>query len=63
MTNVFNDDSQVDGNINVDDVPGSPVDAFGLPTQFQAGSRHLEATTNGHFVAPREYQFTVGFRF
>lgn len=63
MTNVFNDDSQIEGIINVDDVPGSPVDAFGLPTQFQAGSRHLEAGGNADFVAPREYQFTVGFRF
>ena len=63
VINVFNDDSQIEGIINVDDVPGSPVDAFGLPTQFQAGSRHLQAGSNGDFVDPREYEFTVGFRF
>jgi hypothetical protein len=63
LVNIFNDDSQIGGNINADDVANGPVDAFGLPTSYTLASNHAIATTNAHFVAPREYQFTVGFRF
>ena len=63
MVNVFNDDSQTEGIINVNDVPDGALDANGLPLDFTLGSDHLTAASNSDFVLPREYEFTVGFRF
>lgn len=63
IVNVFDDDTQTFGNIDINAVTDGPLDSFGLPTTFTAGPRHLDATTNGHFVAPQEYQITAGIRF
>ena len=63
MINVFDDDSQISGE---DDVVGDfngPLNALGLPTTFNDRSDTGDGEAAGHFVLPREYRFTIGFRF
>jgi hypothetical protein len=59
VINLFNDDTQIAGNSIAGNLGGS--DALGLPTTF--GNVNTDARNNADFVNPREYRFTVGFRF
>jgi len=67
--NLLDDDTQIDGEFNVDgifptaDNPNAPVDALGIPTTFSTPSNYGQGVSNADFIAPREYQFTVGFAF
>ena len=63
MINIFDDDSQISGE---DDVVGDfsgPLNALGLPTTFNDRSDTGDGEATADFVAPREYRFTLGFRF
>ncbi|MEM6793221.1 MAG: TonB-dependent receptor [Acidobacteriota bacterium] len=63
VINIFDDDTQIAGDNDVNANFDGPLGAFGVPTTFTAPGTFTEATGNGDFVAPREYRFTVGFRF
>jgi hypothetical protein len=63
ITNVFNDDSQISGSTAVGFDPNSPVDALGFPTGYIEPSSFGTASQNSDYTIPREYKFTVGFRF
>lgn len=63
MINIFNDDSQISGEDDVVADFNGPLNTLGLPTTFNNRSDTGDAKSTGHFVAPREYRFTVGFRF
>ncbi|MCP4202737.1 MAG: hypothetical protein GY769_12480, partial [bacterium] len=63
MINIFDDDSQVSGE---DDVVGDfsgPLNALGLPTTWVPRSDTQDGEAAGDFVLPREYRFSIGFRF
>lgn len=64
VVNIFDDDAQVDGTgtVSLNNAAGDPVDALGIPTTFAPRSGPSD-TSNTSFVLPREYRFTVGFRF
>jgi hypothetical protein len=40
-----------------------PLDADGLPTTYTKGSNFGKGTANNHYPTPREFRFSVGFRF
>lgn len=63
LFNVFDDDTQIAGRTDVDANFNGPLDSLGLPTTFTTPGNYLNARGNGDFSAPREYRFTVGFRF
>jgi hypothetical protein len=63
IVNLFDDDSQIAGRTAVDGDFSGPLDSNGLPTTFTTPGNYLGARNNADFVAPREYRFTVGFRF
>jgi hypothetical protein len=63
LYNVFNDDSQLAGRTTVDANLDGPLDSLGIPTTFTAPGNYLDARNNADFTEPREYRFTVGFRF
>ena len=63
VINVFNDDAQTDGRFAVNAVRGGPTDALGIPTTYTEPSNFRAPINNASFVIPREYKFTVGFRF
>ncbi len=63
ITNLLDDDTQIDGENGVSPNFGGPTDAFGLPTTYTETSNFRRGTSNADFVLPREYRFTVGFRF
>ncbi len=61
--NVFNTEDQIFGNTTVISNRNGPVDADGIPTTFTLGGNHGNATTNGHYLNPREYFLSAGIRF
>ncbi|MEM1179028.1 MAG: TonB-dependent receptor [Acidobacteriota bacterium] len=61
--NILDEDAQLAGRSAVDANFDGPLDSFGLPTTFTTPANFERARNNADFVAPREYQFTVGFRF
>ena len=63
LFNVFNDDTQLAGSTIVGLDNSGPVDSLGIPTNFVDPGNYLDARGNADFIAPREYRFTVGFRF
>ena len=63
IINLFDDDTQIAGRTTVDGDFSGPLDNLGLPTTFTTPGNYLGARNNADFVAPREYRFTVGFRF
>jgi len=63
VINLFDDDAQVAGRTNVDGDFNGPLDGLGLPTTFTTPGNYRSARNNADFTAPREYRFTVGFRF
>ena len=63
VTNIFDDDAQIDGRSAVTANRSGPTDALGLPTTFTEPSNFGTPVNNADFTRPREYRFTVGFRF
>ena len=63
IVNLFDDDTQTAGRTTVDANFDGPLDSVGLPTTFTTPGNYLGARNNADFVDPREYRFTVGFRF
>ncbi|MEM8993866.1 MAG: TonB-dependent receptor [Acidobacteriota bacterium] len=61
--NLFDEDAQIAGRTDVDANFDGPLDGLGLPTTFTTPANFERARNNADFAAPREYQFTVGFRF
>jgi outer membrane receptor protein involved in Fe transport len=70
--NILNDDTQIAGSTAVIGNTGTrpvecggvcPTDELGLPTTYRPASSFGNDRGNADFVAPREYRFTVGFRF
>ena len=63
LFNIFDDDTQIDGETDVTADFSGPLDALGIPTTFTPDSDFRDCTSNACYVAPREYRFFVGFRF
>ena len=63
MFNIFDDDTQIDGEHDVTANFDGPLDALGIPTTFTPDADFRDGTANADFVAPRQYRFFVGFRF
>jgi hypothetical protein len=63
VRNVFNSKAQVLGNTAVSQDPNSPVDSLGLRTGFRTGATYLAPRNNLDYQLPREYRFSIGFRF
>jgi hypothetical protein len=63
MINIFDDDSQISGEDDVVADFSGPLNSLGIPTTFVDRSDTGDGEAAGDFVAPREYRFTVGFRF
>ncbi|MDA8017336.1 MAG: TonB-dependent receptor [Thermoanaerobaculia bacterium] len=61
--NIFDESAQIDGENGVSANFDGPLTTFGLPTTFTPDDDFGRATSNAHYNDPREYQFTVGFRF
>ena len=40
-----------------------PVDELGLPRQYVEGPSFGTGTSDSHYPIPREFRFSVGFRF
>jgi hypothetical protein len=61
--NITNEDTLIsyDTDIRVD--PASPLDSLGRPTGFIRQPNFGNATADTNYVVPREYSFSVGFRF
>jgi len=63
VINLLDDDSQIAGTSSVNPDVDGPVDELGLPLEFELPETFGDPRNNADFVAPREYRFTVGFRF
>ncbi|MEM1177381.1 MAG: TonB-dependent receptor [Acidobacteriota bacterium] len=63
VLNLFDDDTQIAGDTNVDFDPDGRFDDLGIPLDFTEPSGFGDARNNGDFINPLEYRFTVGFRF
>jgi hypothetical protein len=68
LRNVFNTQPLIGYNTTVTADPNSPRDALGLPTGYRQGSAFGTATADWdanfpHLPRPREFRFSVGFRF
>jgi len=63
VRNVFDDDSLISHNTTVTGDAAGPLDAVGLPLGFIEGPRFGQGESEDDFVVPREYRFSVGFRF
>ncbi|HVR70201.1 MAG TPA: TonB-dependent receptor [Vicinamibacteria bacterium] len=68
MRNVFNKQPLVGYNTTVTADANSPRDALGLPTGYTRGSAFGTATADwdanfAHLPRPREFRFSLGFRF
>ena len=61
--NLFNDDTQIGGNISIVPNLAGPLDANGFPTTFTPGVSYRQPTGGDDFVDPREYQVSAGIRF
>ncbi|HEV7501388.1 MAG TPA: TonB-dependent receptor, partial [Vicinamibacteria bacterium] len=63
LRNAFNSQSLIQSNTSITVDPNSPLDALGLPTGFIKGANFGKDTSNAQTPIPREYRFSVGFRF
>lgn len=61
--NIFDESAQIDGETGVAANFSGPTTTFGIPTTFTPDADFGRATAANDFNDPREYQFTVGFRF
>ncbi|CAM2010754.1 TonB-dependent receptor [Acanthopleuribacter pedis] len=68
INNLFNSDSQIDGNKTVSAISGAP--AFDLATEtpvegvhYQRGSRFGQGTVAAHYQNPRTITIDLGFKF
>jgi hypothetical protein len=63
LRNVFNSQPLIQYNTVISVDPASPVDELGLATGFIRGANFGKVTSNAHTPVPREFRFSVGFRF
>ncbi|MEO1086446.1 MAG: hypothetical protein AAFY88_19610, partial [Acidobacteriota bacterium] len=63
VLNIFDSDTQIAGDTNVDFDPDGRVDELGIPLDFTEPNGFGDARNNADFIDPLEYRFTVGFRF
>ncbi len=63
IRNIFNGQAQINGSGAVRQDPASPKDALGLATGYLPTSTFRTGTTDASYQIPREYRFSVGFRF
>jgi len=63
VRNAFNAQPLIQSNTTVSADASSPVDALGLPTGYIKGANFGKPTSNAHTPIPREFRFSVGFRF
>ena len=61
--NIFDESAQIDGETGVAANLDGPTTTFGIPTTFTPDADFGRATAANDYNDPREYQFTVGFRF
>ena len=61
--NFTNEDSLISHNITVSANAASPLDSLGRRTGFNKSANFGRATGDASFIVPREYKFSVGFRF
>jgi hypothetical protein len=61
--NFTNEDSLISHNITVSPDPTSPLDSLGRRTGFRKSANFGRPVSDASFVIPREYKFSVGFRF
>lgn len=61
--NVFNNDVLILHNTTISADRSGPVDALGLPTQYVEGANFGKGTSDTHYPIPREFRFSLGFRF
>lgn len=61
--NIFDESAQIDGETGVAANFDGPLTTFGIPTTFTPDADFGRATAANDYNDPREYQFTVGFRF
>ena len=61
--NITNEDSLISHNITVSADPTSPLDSLGRRTGFRKSANFGRPVSDASFVVPREYKFSVGFRF
>lgn len=64
VRNVFNEQPLVGFNTAITAVTTpATLDADGLPTTYNPGPNFGKGTQNSHYPVPREFRFSVGFRF
>jgi hypothetical protein len=63
VRNVFNNDALIQYNTTISADRSGPVDALGLPTQYLKGANFGKGTSDAHYPIPREFRFSLGFRF
>jgi hypothetical protein len=63
MRNVFNTQTQIGGSTNVQANPRSPLDVHGLPTGYLPLPTFMQAVASSDYQVPRQYRFSIGFRF
>jgi hypothetical protein len=63
VRNAFNAQPLIQFNTTISADPNSPVDSLGLATGFIKGANFGKDTSNAQTPIPREYRFSVGFRF
>jgi hypothetical protein len=63
LRNAFNAQPLIGFDTTITANAAGPVDSLGLPTTFNRGANFGKGTQNGHYPIPREFRFSVGFRF
>jgi hypothetical protein len=63
VRNAFNNDVLIQHNTTISANWAGPVDELGLPTTYKQGTNFGKGTSNAHYPIPREFLFSLGFRF
>jgi hypothetical protein len=63
LRNAFNNDKLLTWSTAITADRTGPVDVDGLPTNYIEGSSFGKGTANANYPDPREFRFSVGFRF
>jgi hypothetical protein len=63
VRNAFNAQPLIQYNTTISVDPNSPLDSLGLPTGYIKSANFGKDTSNLHTPVPREFRFSLGFRF
>ena len=63
LRNVFNSHPLIGFDTTISAVTDGPLDSDGLPTTYTEGTNFGTGTQDAHYPIPREFRFSVGFRF